>query len=93
MSYEPTLIISRDDLRNNADNLEGVLGRLERIKKPTERITAQIRAYKELAALLPRHGSKIKDVWIVIVKPELTSHNALVRGILDDYDIEYAIDY
>jgi hypothetical protein len=92
MSYEPTLIISRDDLRGRSHLIEEAT-RKKLPKKPTESYLRHRAAIEEIEKYLNLHGVKIKEVWIIIVKPELTAHNRAVREALDFWDIEYAIDY
>lgn len=92
MSYEPTLIISRDDLRNRSCLIEEAEFK-KHPKKMNERMVRRKEANTALYFALPLEGFKIKDNWLVIIRPEGTIHNAAVRELLMDLEIEYAIDY
>lgn len=92
MSYEPTLIISRDDLRRAAAVIEQVEDKPAK-KKPSATVLKMREANHALYCALPLEGFKIKDIWLIIIKPEGTLHNAAVREMLSNLDIDYAIDY
>lgn len=89
MSYEPLLIITRDDLRRHEDEICNFKFTNRKVKASAKQIEKDA-AYGYLARLIPEHGTKIKGDWFILCRPELTSFNRSVRDVLDFYDIEYA---
>lgn len=91
MSYEPTLIISRDDLRRAEDQIHSYDSKNGSRKVKSQKLMQSLAANTYLSGLLREHGVKFKDDWIILCRPELTSHNRAVRDMLDYYSIEYAV--
>jgi hypothetical protein len=90
MSYEPTLIISRDDLRKSENLLENF-----KLSPPGKNVSDRQKqrddAYVYLLKLAEEQGVLFKGMWIILCRPELTSFNRAVRDVLSYYDIEYAV--
>lgn len=91
MSYEPTLIISKEDLHNKADLIRAYFINKPPTKKDTDSKKQKWAAHIELDEALNYEGFTIKGNAFVIIKPELTSHNAAVRKALHDLNIEFAV--
>ena len=86
MSYEPSLIISYKDLHNNEFDVEEKYY-LEKFKN-----TSEMALYEELYRAMKLPPLKLKNIQFVIIKPELTSHNALVRKWLHNNDVHFTVD-
>ena len=94
MSYEPHLLINYDELEEKRSHIEataevGIPG-----KKDSAKWNA---AYKELASVFKYPPCIFKErpergkISLSLIHPELTSHNAQVRKLLDMLNIEYQI--
>lgn len=82
MSYEPTLIVSWNDLQTNKNE---ITSRVYKTK------------WSEAAEFLEKHLNytpvQVKGTNIILLKPELTSFNKKVRELLRDLDIDFGTDY
>lgn len=91
MSYEPTLIISKEDLHKHEEDIEKWLYQ-KHPKKLSEKWKRENEAYHQLKECLTYEGCKIRGVEIILIKPEITQHNAEVRKLLHHFNIEFAVD-
>jgi len=91
MSYEPTLIISKEDLHKHEEEIENWLNQ-KRPKKPSEKWKRENEAYYQLMECLTHEGQKIRGIEIILIKPEISRHNAEVRKLLHHFNIEFAAD-
>ena len=82
MSYEPRILISYDDLREN----EGIIETMATHKDATDQM-------KYIYELLKDKPVTIKECNFIIAQPELSSFSKKVRNLLIDFKIEYALFY
>lgn len=89
MSYEPTLIIVKEDLHKQAGVIEE--GSWQEIsKRAPEKIQRRKAAFKELEDYLSQEGHKIREITLIMVNAEGSIHNRTVRELLHELDIEFA---
>lgn len=89
MSYEPDIIIEKKDLEKQRKHIEEVMNSI-RYSKIQRKWNQD--AYEELEKALEHDTIKFPKFEIVIISPELTSHNRAVRELLDDLKISYRIN-
>lgn len=90
MSYEPTLIVSYEDLVRVDKEMDYT------ISCPREGYDPQnieSRVIFELMGVLDSKPVEFLGVKFYIFQPEFTSFNASVRGWLDEHEVRYTIDY
>jgi hypothetical protein len=94
MSYEPTIIILKSDLHREEEQILTATENLrpKNNKKRPEKVDEKYCALLALKDALHLEGFKISGVKMVIIRPELSNHNAAIRKILDDLNIEFAVD-
>lgn len=86
MSYEPILVIKKNDLEKHKTELDNWAELKEGILK--EKI------YKYLNEVLEnKYNPKIDGIELLICQPELTSFNAAVRKVLYDWKIQFGTSY
>lgn len=90
MSYEPTLIVSYEDLVRADKELGHPL-----TMPPQEwnREVDQERVLDELYQVMKQEPIEFLGIKFYVFQPEFTSFNAAVREWLDDHDVEYTIHY
>lgn len=91
MSYEPTIIISKLDLHKYADQIDAFTWQKVPAKL-SEKAKIEREAYFELKEALMLEGFIIRGIQLILIKPEITAHNAAVRKILHEFNIEFAVD-
>ncbi len=91
MSYEPTLIIYYPDLEKNRLEIDTSLSIPP--KRKSVAWEKRERAFRELYQALYQTPFTIKGQSLIIITPELTSHNAAVRKLLHDLNIDFATTY
>lgn len=90
MSYEPTLIISKEDLLAKADLIRAYF--IKKIpRKESEKEKRKRLAHIALDEALMQEGIKIKSIHLILIKPELTGHNNDVRQLLHELNIEFTV--
>lgn len=89
MSYEPTLIIVKEDLHKHVDLIEAGV-RQDVPKRSPEKTHRRKAAFHALEDCLTREGHKIRGISLVMVQPELSAHNRDVRELLHELNIEFA---
>lgn len=91
MSYEPMLLISKEDLHKNEQVIEDYL-KQKRPKKISEKLRRELRAYEELNNYLTLEGTKLKNIVIICWRPEGSQFNSDVRNLMHELNIEFAIN-
>jgi len=81
MSYEPTLLIDHDALR---DALDAYYESGERRDEDLQRVASYLKTLVDFNAVLDINGMNI-----VIGTPEFTSFNQLVRNQLYEWGVKY----
>ena len=90
MSFEPQILINKDTLDKVSRKIESYVLQNE-YKTSSRNDTLKFRAYKEISKYLEMKSEPFKNFNFILVSPELTSHNAEVRKILDSLNVEYII--
>lgn len=89
MSYEPTLIIVKEDLHKHSGVIEE--GSWQEVaKKASQKLHRRKAAFNALETYLAYEGVKIRGVSVILAKPELANHNRDVRELLHELSIEFA---
>ncbi len=89
MSYEPRLIISKLDLEKSRAKIEKDIIDIE-IKPPaSEKGKQRAKVVKEVFEALNEFPIEFLGKKLVIIQPELTSHNKQVRQYLIDNNIRF----
>jgi hypothetical protein len=81
MSDYLVIIIKKKDLEKNRKRIYGDMHKFVSDK--------MIAAMDEINNALNARTVKFTELEIVIIQPEFTNHNKLVRELLDDYGIKY----
>lgn len=93
MSYEPTIIIAKEDLEQSIN----AIWKLQSAKKPknfkTERWDERLKALTDIEKFSYYEGVKIRGITIIILHVGETAYNAAVRNILRELNIEFAVEY
>jgi hypothetical protein len=93
MSYEPMILIRRSSLEAKRKEIEEktIYGSgNEKMKK--EDNDAWLAVYNALETK-DCDTVKFPEIELIIITPELTTHNKKVRKILDDLEIDYRVDF
>lgn len=88
MSYEPFLIIVKEDLHKKAGVIEE--GSWQELpKKAAQKLHQRKAAFKELEESLAQEGVFIRGTKVVLIHPEISMHNRIVREILHELNVEF----
>lgn len=86
MSYEPTIIIKKEELDKHEEELD------KAYYKDGDKALKYLRTIhlEYLKSDIP--APKIDGIELILCKPELTSFNELVRDKLTELDVQYTTD-
>lgn len=90
MSYEPTLIIVKEQLNDQSGVIEEGCRQPEP-KKPSQRWLRRKFAFEVLYGCLPFDPVSICGIGVILIRPELTQRNRDVRELLHELNIEFAV--
>lgn len=88
MSYGPMLLIDKEDLDNK--QIEIFARKVNNITITSE---DKVKAFNELEKALTLDIVEFKNKKMIIIHPELTTHNKNVRRLLDELKIYYVTYY
>lgn len=84
MSYEPTLIIRKQQLAKHENLLEQEQWSADEETEKVAKFLLQVNGYETI---------KFDDLELVICNPEFTSFNLAVRSKLDELEVDYRTDW
>lgn len=84
MSYEPTLIIRKQQLAKHESLLEQEQWSADEETEKVAKYLLQVNGYETI---------KFDELELVVCSPEFTSFNLAVRGKLDELEVDYRTDW
>ena len=92
MSYEPRIFIRKSSLDKKKETINNdYFALLSSNKKKTDKMVAKEEALHVLYKASDLEAIIFPELSIVMISPDLTSRNAMVRKMLDDYEIDYKL--
>lgn len=89
MSYTPTLLISKNDLRDSELKIYELQSEAKEKNKGAGKWYIRLQALTELEGFLKNEGTPWRDEHIVLEQPEMSWLNEAVRDMMDEIGIYF----